>query len=90
MKELHLRYAGPVVPITGILDEYYKTQATTLGDLLRELDTKYEGFKEFFVGRKTGRLNFNAMIYYGGPGKVPATVIDLDQPVEDHANITFW
>jgi hypothetical protein len=90
MKELHLRYAGPVVPITGILEEYCKTEAMTLRDLLAELDGKYGGFDEIFVNRKTRQLNFNAMIYYGEPGKVPVAVIDLDQPVEDHAKITFW
>jgi hypothetical protein len=90
MKELHLRYAGSVLPVTGVLDEHYKTQAKTLGDLLTELDRKYGGFCEIFVNGKTGQLNFNAMIYYGGPGKVPVAVIDLDQPVEDHAKITFW
>jgi hypothetical protein len=90
MKELHLRYAGSVVPITGVLEETYKTEATTLRDLLTELDSKYGGFDEIFVSRKTQKLNFNAMIYYGSPGKVPLAVIDLDQPIEDHAKITFW
>ena len=90
MKELHLRYAGSVLPITGVFDEHYKTQVTTLRDLLTELDGKYGGFYEIFANPQTGQLNFNAMIYYSGPGKVPVAVIDLDQPVEDHAKITFW
>jgi hypothetical protein len=90
MKELNLRYAGSVVPVTGILEERYETQGTTLRDLLTELDETYGGFLEIFVNRSTGKLNFNAMIYYGGPGKVPVAVIDLDQPIEDHAKITFW
>lgn len=90
MKELHLRYAGTVLPVTEVLDEQYKTEVTTLRDLLAELDHKYGGFLEIFVNRQTGQLNLNAMIYYGEPGKVPMAVIDLDQPVEDHAKITFW
>ena len=90
MKELHLRYAGTVLPVTVVLDEHYKTQAKTLRGLLTELDGTYGGFLEIFVNRQTGQLNFNAMIYYGGPGRVPVAVIDLDQPVEDHAKITFW
>lgn len=90
MKELRLRYAGSVVPITGILEEYHKTEVMTLRDLLTELDRRYGGFDEIFVNRKTRQLNFNAMIYYGEPGKVPVAVIDLDQSVEDHAKITFW
>jgi hypothetical protein len=90
IKELSLRYAGPVVPVTGILGERYETEGTTLRDLLNELDRKYGGFDEIFVNRKTGKLNLNVMIYYGGPGNVPVAVIDLDQPIEDHAKITFW
>jgi len=90
MKELQLRYAGSVVPVTSILEESYKTEATTLRDLITELDRKYGGFDEIFVNHKTRQLNFNAMIYYGGPGKMPLAVIDLDQPIEDHAKITFW
>jgi len=90
MKELYLRYAGPVVPVTGILEERYETNGTTLRDLLTELDETYGGFLEIFVNGQTGQLNLNAMIYYGGPGKVPVVVIDLDQPIEDHAKITFW
>ena len=44
MKELHLRYAGPVTAITQILDERYETHSDTLRGLLDELNAKYGGF----------------------------------------------
>lgn len=90
MKEFHLRYVASVVPITGILDEYFQSNASTIRDLLVELDAKYGGFREMFADEKTGKLNIKAMIYYAVEGKVPNAVIDLDQPLEQGAKITFW
>jgi hypothetical protein len=79
-----------VVPITGILHEHYEANAGTIRGLLDELDAKYGGFCEMFVNRETGKLNLNAMIYYGEEGQVPFAVIDLNQPIQDGAKITFW
>ena len=90
MKQLHLRYVASAVPITGILDEQYRSEAGTVRELLDELDKRYGGFQEMFIDERTGRLNIKAMIYYAAQGKVPNTVIDLEQPIEEGAKITFW
>ena len=90
MKDLYLRYAGCAIPITGILHEQWKTPVKTLRGLLGELDAKYGGFHEIFIDPKTGEMKFNVMIYYTGAGRAPIPVIDLDQPIEDHSEITFW
>lgn len=90
MKTIHLRYVAGVIPITGVLDETYTTQAGTLRELLDELDAKYGGLRQMFIDETTNRLNLNTMIYYGEAGKIPFPVIDLDQSVEDGAKATFW
>jgi molybdopterin converting factor small subunit len=90
MKKLHLRYVGSVTPITGILDEHYEADAATVRDLLNELEVKYGGFHEMFLEEETGELKLNAMIYYREQGKTPMAAIDLDQPIRDGAEITFW
>ena len=90
MKKLQLRYVGHVTPITGILDENCEVDAATMRELIGELDRKYGGFHEMFLNAKTGELNLNAMIYYGEPSKVPIPVIDMDQPIQDGATVTFW
>ncbi len=90
MKKLHLRYVGPVTPITGILDEQYEADTATVRGLLQELEVKYGGFHEMFLNEETGELKLNAMIYYAEPDKIPMAVIDLDQPIRDGAEITFW
>ena len=90
MIDLYLRYAGSAIPITGILDEHFKTNIKTIRGLLSELDVKYGGFNEMFIDRQTGEMNFSVMIYYSGAGQAPIPVIDLDQPVENNSIITFW
>jgi hypothetical protein len=43
-----------------------------------------------FVNPGPGTLNLNAMIYYGAPGEIPISVIDLDHPIGDGGTVTFW
>jgi len=88
MKQLELRYVAHITTITGILQE--GTKASTVRELLDELDARYGGFRELFVSPKTGQLNLNAMIYYSDPGEVPISVIDLGHPVGDGGTVTFW
>ena len=90
MKDLYLRYAGFAIPVTGILDEHFKTDIRTIRGLLGELDAKYGGFNEMFIDAKTGEMKFSVMIYYSEAGQAPIPVIDLDQPVENNSIITFW
>lgn len=77
-------------PITGILEESYETESTTLRSLIDELDQRYGGFNEMFINPETGRMNINTMIYYGEEGKVPVAVLDIDQEVAAGAKILFW
>ena len=90
MKQLELRYVAHVTTITGILQEGYQTKASTIRELVDELDARYGGFRELFVSPKTGQLNLNTMIYYSDPGEIPISVIDLDRPVRDGGTVTFW
>ena len=90
MKNLELRYVAHVTTLTNQLLEGHQTEATSIRELVAELDGAYPGFQEMFVRPETGTLSLNAMIYYGAPGEIPISVIDLDQPVADGATITFW
>ncbi|MGQ9456690.1 MAG: MoaD/ThiS family protein [Anaerolineae bacterium] len=90
MKEVELRYVAHITDITGVPKERYRTGAATLRDLVEELEARYGGFREAFVDPATGRLRWNAMIYYRSPGEVPVAVVDLDQPLGDGAAVTFW
>lgn len=90
MKEVELRYVAHITDITGVPKERYRTDASTLRDLVEELEARYGGFREAFVDPATGRLRWNAMIYYRGPEEVPVAVVDLDQPLGDGAAVTFW
>ena len=90
MKQLELRYVAHVTTITRILQEDYQTEASTIRELLDELDARYGGLRGLFVNPDTGQLNLNTMIYYSDPGEVPVSVIDLDHQVVDGGTITFW
>jgi hypothetical protein len=90
VKRLELRYVAHVTALTNCLLESYQTTASSLRALVAELDGAYPGFREMFEDPKTGTLSLNAMIYYGAPGQVPISVIDLDQRIDDAATITFW
>ena len=90
MKQLELRYVAHVTTLTNCLLESCQTAAPSLRGLLAELDGTYPGFREMFVDPETGTLCLNAMIYYGAPGQVPISVIDLDQGIEDGGTVTFW
>jgi len=90
MKQLELRYVAHVTTITRILQEDYQTEASTIGELLDDLDARYGGLRGLFVNPDTGQLNLNTMIYYSDPGKIPVSVIDLDHQVVDGGTITFW
>jgi len=90
MKQLELRYVAHVTTITRILQEDYQTEASTIRELLDELDARYGGLRGLFVNPDTGQLNLNTMIYYSDPGKIPVSVIDLDHQVVDGGTITFW
>ena len=90
MKELELRYVAHVTTLTNRLQEGHRTKASTIRELVAELDGEYPGFLEMFVDPGPGTLNLNAMIYYGAPGEIPISVIDLDQPIGDGGTVTFW
>ncbi|MBN1944727.1 MAG: MoaD/ThiS family protein [Bradymonadales bacterium] len=90
MKKLFLRYVAAAYPITNQLMEECETDATTLRELIEELDGRYGGFCEMFVDAGSGKLTLNTMIYYGEEGKVPVAVLDIDQRISDGARITFW
>ena len=90
MKQLELRYVAHVTVLTRQLVESRPTAAASLRELVAELDERYPGFDALFVDPETGKLKLNTMIYYGAPGQVPVTVIDLDQPIDDGATVTFW
>ena len=89
-KKLNLRYVAATYPITGIMDEEFRSEAATIRELLEELDAKYGGFMEMFINQTTGGLNLNTMIYYGEKEKVPVAVLNIEEPVSDGARITFW
>ncbi len=90
MKNLELRYVAHVTTLTNCLQEGHQTETSSIRELVAELDGAYPGFHEMFVRPDTGTLNLNAMIYYGAPGEIPISVIDLDQPIGDGGTITFW
>jgi hypothetical protein len=90
VKQLELRYVAHVTTLTNCLLESYQTMASSLRELVAELDSAYPGFQEMFVSPETAKLNLNAMIYYGAPGQVPVSVIDLDQRIGDGGTVTFW
>lgn len=90
MKALQLRYVAATYPITSKLDEEFKTTASSIRELIKELDDVYGGFLEMFINEESGKLNLNTMIYYGEKGKVPVAVLDIDQAITDGARITFW
>lgn len=90
MKRIELRYVAATYPITSRLSEIYETDATTLRDVIGELDERYGGFDEMFIEPDSGRLTLNTMIYYGERNAVPKGVLDADLPVADGAVITFW
>ena len=90
MKQLELRYVAHVTTLTNCLLEGYQTTTSSIRELVAELDDAYPGFLEMFVNPRTATLNLNAMIYYGAPGEVPISVIDLDHPIGDGGTVTFW
>lgn len=90
MAQLELRYVAHVTTLTGRLLERQRTTASSIRDLVKELDTKYHGFVELFVNPESGTLNLNAMIYYSDPGEIPVSVIDLDHSIRDGGTVTFW
>ena len=44
MKALQLRYVAATYPITSKLDEEFKTTASSIQELIKELDDVYGGF----------------------------------------------
>jgi hypothetical protein len=90
VKKLELRYVAHVTALTHRLLEDYQTMASSIRELVAELDDTYPGFQEMFVNSKTETMNLNAMIYYGAPDKTPISVIDLDHPLGDGGTVTFW
>ncbi len=90
MKTLDIRYVAAVYPITSRTSEMFTTDASTIRELIDDLDNRYGGFNEMFIDTSTGKLTLNTMIYYGAPGKVPVGVLNIDQPITDGAKITFW
>jgi len=87
---LKLRYLAHVSMVTGILQEFHETRATSLKTLLDELNQRYHGFRDLFIHSEGGGINLNAMVFYQPPGKIPAPMIDLNSPLQDGATLTFW
>jgi hypothetical protein len=85
-----LNYVAHLTMLTGCLAENYLTAAATLRQLVQELDGRYLGFAEMVIDTRSGRLCFNAAIYYTNPGEVPVSVVDLDHRLQDGARLTFW
>lgn len=90
MKQLKVRYVAHITTLTGRSIEQVSSPATSLRELLSELDVRFPGFGVTFIDAQTGRMKLNAMIYYSNPGEIPISVTDLDQPVCDGAVLTFW
>jgi hypothetical protein len=90
MSEVELRYVAHVTALTGCLRECRLVAAGTIRTLIDELEVCYPGFYALFVDAATGQLALNSMIYYGGRSQIPVSVIDLDQPIQEGATITFW
>jgi molybdopterin converting factor small subunit len=90
MKEIELRYVAHLTALTNETKEQFNSEVDTIRELISQLNEKYPGFEEIFVQPLTGRINFNAMIYYSERGDVPVSVIDLNHPIEDRSTITFW
>jgi hypothetical protein len=90
VKEIELRYVAHVTILTGCLLEHRPTAAGSLRALIGELEARYPGFYTLFVDAATGQLALNSMIYYGDRGQIPISVIDLDQPIQEGATVTFW
>jgi hypothetical protein len=90
MKQLELRYVAHVTTLTDRLLGGHQTTASSVRELVAELEGVYPGFRQMFVRPETGTLSLNAMIYYGAPGEVPISVIDLDHPIADGGTVNFW
>ena len=90
MIHLDLRYVGHISAVTGLLKEEYSTNASTLIELIEELETRHQNFKGVFVTGETGKMKLNAMIYYGTEGGIPLPIIDPYHPIQDKAILTFW
>jgi molybdopterin converting factor small subunit len=90
MRDLELRYVAHITTLTRTVKEKYRTNADTLRDLINELDEIYLGIKQTFINAQSGALNLNAMIYYSIEGEPPFAVVDLDQPIQENAVVTFW
>lgn len=89
-KELELRYVAHVTTLTSTLVESHQTTASSIRELVAELDTRYDGFQSLFVDSEIESLKLNAMIYYSDPGEIPISVINLDHPIRDGGTVTFW
>jgi hypothetical protein len=89
-KELELRYVAHVTTLTSTLVESHQTTASSIRELVAELDTRYDGFQALFVDSEGESLKLNAMIYYSDAGEIPVSVINLDHPIRDGATVTFW
>jgi len=91
MLTLELRYVAHVAMLTGnILKEPWQTNATTVRELISELDVHYGGFIKMFIDQETNGLCLNATIYYNKEGQSPMSILDLDYPLSDNAIVTFW
>lgn len=90
MKELELRYVAHVTALTSKLVESHQTTASSIRELVDELDARYRGFYTLFVDSELGRLSLNTMIYYSDAGEVPISVVDLEHPIRDGGTVTFW
>lgn len=90
MNTFQLVYVAHVCMLSGVLKEQFSSQASTMRQLIEELDQKYGGFVEMFIDATSRQLRLNAAIYYSPPGQLPVSVIDLDQAVQDQGVITFW
>jgi hypothetical protein len=91
MLKLELRYVAHISMLTGnILKETWQANATTIRELIGELDVHYGGFNKMFIDQGTDKLCLNATIYYNMEGQAPSSILDLDYKLSNNAIVTFW
>ena len=91
MKEIEVKYIGPVVVLTGKFRETISTGGETVGDVVEQLSAKYEGFREFFVNpENSGMVNAKGMIFLRRKGQAPAASGDLTRKIKDSDTLAFW
>jgi molybdopterin converting factor small subunit len=91
MKEIEAKYIGPIVVITGRFKETIRTEGKTIGDVVKDLSAKYEGFSEFFLNQEIpGMTDFKGMIILRRNGQASMGTMDLTLEIRNADTLTFW